>query len=180
MGGMSPLDFLVNTLFDLYLIVVLLRIWLQLVRADFYNPLSQFTVRLTQPIIGPVRRILPNAGRLDSACLLLAIVVACLKVYLLAMLAGYYAPFVAVLVNGVMTVVQEVFTLLFWVLIIRALLSWVSQGYNPMEMALHQLTEPMLAPIRRVIPPVGGLDLSVLVLLIALQFLKMVLASAML
>ena len=67
---------------------------------------------------------------------------------------------------------REQLNLLFWVLIIRALLSWVSQGYNPIEAVFHQLTEPMLRPIRKVIPPLGGLDLSILVLIIGLQFLQ--------
>jgi YggT family protein len=72
-------------------------------------------------------------------------------------------------------VIKEGLNLLFWVLIIRALLSWVSQGYNPIEAVFHQLTEPMLRPIRKVIPPLGGLDLSILVLIIGLQFLQILL-----
>ena len=73
-----------------------------------------------------------------------------------------------------MTLLKETFNIIFWVLIIRAILSWVSQGHNPVEAVLHQLTEPMLAPIRRILPPMGGFDLSILVLLIGLQFFSLV------
>ncbi len=81
------------------------------------------------------------------------------------------------LFGAIAVLIKEAFSLLFWVVVIRAILSWFSQGRNPMEHLLHQLTEPLLNPIRRVIPPVGGLDLSVLVLLVALQFLEILVQS---
>lgn len=170
---MNATHFLINTLFDLYLMVVLLRLWLQLAKADFYNPFSQFIVKATHPIIAPMRRFLPSIGSLDTATLVLALVIGMLKVFVLnLMLGGGELYFLGLLISGVLVVLKEVFSLMFWVLIIRALLSWVSQGYNPIEGVLHQLTEPMLAPIRRILPPMGGLDLSVLVALIALQFVQ--------
>jgi len=131
---MNSMSFLINTLFDLYIMVVILRIWLQAARADFYNPFSQFIVKVTQPVVGPLRRMIPSLGSIDLATVLFA--------YLLCVL----------------------------VLLIRAILSWVSQGRSPIEYVFHQLTEPMLAPIRRILPAMGGFDFSVLVLFIALQF----------
>ena len=171
---MNAAYFLISTLFDLYLMVVLLRLWLQLVRADFYNPFSQFVVKATHPIVGPMRRILPSMGSLDTATLVLALAVAMLKVTTVTLMfsGGELNP-VFIAISGALVVVKEIFSLLFWVLIIRALLSWVSQGYNPIELVLHQLTEPLLAPIRKVLPPLGGLDLSVLVVLIGLQFIQL-------
>lgn len=177
---MNATYFLISTLFDLYLMVVLLRLWLQLVRADFYNPFSQFVVKATHPIVAPLRRVLPSIGSLDTATLVLALAIGLLKVTVLAMMFGNGAinP-VAIAISGTMVVFKEIFSLLFWVLIIRALLSWFSQGYNPIEMVLHQLTEPLLAPIRKVLPSMGGLDLSVLVALLALQFLQLLLQDLM-
>lgn len=169
---MNATTFLISTLFDLYLMVVLLRLWLQLVRADFYNPFSQFVVKATHPIVGPMRRILPSIGSLDTATLVLALLVAMLKTGLLAMLAGIPVMLPGLLISAAFSVISEMFQLLFWVLLIRAIMSWFSQGYNPIEMVLGQLTEPLLAPIRRVIPPIGGLDLSIVVLLIGLQFVQ--------
>lgn len=169
---MNATTFLISTLFDLYLMVVLLRLWLQLARADFYNPFSQFVIKATHPIVGPMRRILPSIGSLDTATLVLAIFIATLKLILLSLIADIPILLPSVLIGAAVNVVGEVFQLLFWVLLIRAILSWFSQGYNPVEMVLGQLTEPLLAPIRRIIPPIGGLDLSIVVLLIALQFLQ--------
>ena len=88
------------------------------------------------------------------------------------MIAGIPIMIPGVFISALMNVIGEAFQLLFWVLLIRAILSWFSQGYNPIEMVLGQLTEPLLAPIRRVIPPIAGLDLSIVVLLIGLQFFQ--------
>ena len=175
---MSATVFLVDTLFSLYLMVVILRLWLQLARADFYNPMSQFVVKATHPIVGPLRRIVPSIGRLDTATLVLAIVVAALKLIALGAMAGAGLNPVTILILAVITVVKEALSLMFWVLLLRAILSWVSQGQSPIDYVLHQLTEPFLAPIRRVIPPLGGLDLSVLIAIIALQFLQLLLQDA--
>lgn len=171
---MNSAQFLVGTLFDLYLMVVLLRLWLQLARADFYNPFSQFVVKATHPIIAPMRRILPSIGSFDTATLVLALIVGMLKLTVLNLLVGVAEfNFAVLFMGGVFIVVKEIFSLMFWVLVIRAILSWVSQGnYNPIEVVLHQLTEPMLTPLRRIIPPMGGLDLSILIALIGLQFLQ--------
>ncbi|MDA8622145.1 YggT family protein [Psychrosphaera sp.] len=170
---MQATQFLVNTLFDLYLMVAILRVWLQLARADFYNPVSQFVVKATNPLLIPLRRVVPGLGGIDWAGVLLVFFVAFAKVATLQLLFGDAFPWVGILIASVISVVQEVFTLVFWVTIIRAILSWISQGYNPIEALLHQLTEPVLAPVRKVIPPLGGLDLSLLVFLIGLQFLQL-------
>lgn len=169
--------FLFDTLFNLYLMVVLLRIWLQLSRADFYNPLSQFVVKATNPLLIPLRRLLPSIGKLDTGAVVLALLVGALKVLLVQLMLIGQLDLIATLVGAVVTTVREAFSLVFWVLIIRAILSWFSQGRNPMELVLLQLTEPLLAPVRRVIPPIGGLDLSVLVVLVALQFLQILLQN---
>lgn len=170
---MNATYFLISTLFNLYLMVVLLRLWLQLVRADFYNPLSQFVVKATHPLVAPMRRIIPSMGRLDTATLLLAVIVAGLKMVTLSLMFGGNLNPIALVIVSVMDVVKETLSLMFWVLLLRAILSWVSQGQTAIDYVLHQLTEPFLAPIRKVIPPIGGLDLSVLVAIIALQFLQL-------
>jgi len=167
---MQATQFLVSTLFDLYLMVAILRVWLQLVRADFYNPVSQFVVKATNPILVPLRRVIPGLGGIDWAGVFLVLLVAFAKISAIQLLFGQGYPVLEIVISAAITSVKEVFSILFWVTIIRAILSWISQGYNPIEALLHQLTEPLLAPIRRFIPPIGGLDLSLLVFLIALQF----------
>ena len=170
---MNAMQFLISTLFDLFLMVVLLRFWLQWAKADFYNPMSQFVVKATSFAVKPLRKIIPGLGGLDLASLLLAYLVAVAKIStLMLVIYGEWAP-QPVFVQALITVLKEGLNLVFWVLIIRAILSWVSQGYNPIEAVFHQLTEPMLKPIRKILPPMGGLDLSVLVLIIGIQFLQM-------
>ncbi|QXO17067.1 MULTISPECIES: YggT family protein [Vibrio] len=169
---MNAMSFLISTLFDLYIMVVILRIWLQAARADFYNPFSQFVVKATQPVVGPLRRVIPSVGSLDLATILFGYVLCILKYVALILIASggsvvFSADF---LLLGLLSLIKAAGGLLFWVLLLRAILSWVSQGRSPVEYVFHQLTEPMLAPIRRVIPVMGGFDLSVLVLFIVLQF----------
>ena len=172
---MNATVFLVDTLFNLYLMVVILRLWLQVVQADFYNPLSQFIVKATHPIVGPLRRVIPSIGRFDTATFVLAVAVCALKIVTLALMFNGNLNPLGVLILSVVGVVKETLSLLFWVLLLRAILSWVSQGRSPIDYVLYQLTEPFLAPIRKVLPPLGGLDLSVLVAIIALQFLQLLL-----
>jgi YggT family protein len=169
---MNAMSFLVNTLFDLYLMVVILRFWLQLVRADFYNPFSQFVVKATQPIVAPLRRILPSIGSIDTASVVLAFTVVLVKMLVLTLIAGAAIDIVTLLLFSVVAVFKNAGVLLFWMLLIRAILSWFNQGYNPVVMIMSQLTEPLLAPLRRIIPPIGGLDLSVLLLFIAMNFIN--------
>ena len=175
---MTASHFLVETLFGLYLMVVILRLWLQLVRADFYNPFSQFVVKVTQPIVGPLRRVIPAMGKFDTATFVIALIIACLKTFVIVSLVrGLSIDPLSLMIVGVIEVIKEVFNLMFWMLIIRALLSWVSQGQNPIEYVIAQLTEPFLRPIRKIIPPIGGLDLSILVAIIALQFVELLLTQ---
>lgn len=169
---MNAVIFLVDTLIGLYLMVVLLRLWLQLAQADFYNPLSQFIVKATHPVVGPLRRIIPSIGRLDTACLFFAIVIAALKIVVLSLISyGEVSNPLGILVTSIYIVIGEAFRLILYVLIIRAVLSWVSQGQNPIEFLMQQLTEPLIAPVRRIIPAMGGLDLSPMVVIITLLFL---------
>ncbi len=169
--------FLLDTVFNLYLMVVLLRIWLQASRADFYNPLSQFVVKATNPLLIPLRRMIPSIGKLDTGAVVLALVVSAGKMLLIQLLLLGQFDLIGLITGALLTTLKEAFSLLFWVLIIRAILSWFSQGRNPMELVLVQLIEPLLAPVRKIVPPIGGLDLSVLIVLVALQFLQILLQS---
>jgi len=169
---MNASFFLIDTLFGLYLMVVLLRLWLQWARADFYNPLSQFVVKATQPVLAPMRRMIPSVGSFDLATLVLALLIAFAKLALFKGMGLLRVDFSFLVVISLLTVLKEAGSMVFWVLIVRAILSWVSQGRSPIEYVLYQLTEPFLAPIRRVIPVIGGLDLSVLVAFIVLQLLN--------
>lgn len=174
---MNATYFLITTLFNLYLMVILLRLWLQWVRADFYNPLSQLVVKATHPVVGPMRRVIPPIGPFDTATFLFALIVSAAKICtVLAIFGGRFDP-LGILLTSVFDVISEGLTLVFWILILRAILSWISQGNNPIEYVTMQLTEPFLRPIRNILPPLGGLDLSVLVAIIALQFIRILIGD---
>jgi len=160
------------SIFNIYLMIVVLRLWLQLAKADFYNPFSQFTVKATQPIVGPLRRFVPSLGPIDTATLLFAVLIAFAKIITYALIAqGSVPPLLSAFIFSILNLIYQVMWLIFIILIIRAILSWVSQGNHPVEMVMGQLTEPLLRPIRRILPPMGGLDLSVLIFLLGLQFI---------
>jgi len=167
-------QFLIVTLFNLYIMVVILRLWMQLARVDYFNPVSQFIVKITSPILTPLRKILPTLGRFDIAAAFLAVALSALKFFIIVhlQLGGFPFGVLELFVTSIQATIVTALTLIFWILLIRAILSWFSQGRHPMEFVMAQLTEPLLAPIRRIIPPIGGLDLSVLVLIIIVQFLR--------
>ena len=174
---MQTLIFLITTLFDLYLMVVLLRVWLQWARADFYNPLSQFTVKATHPILAPLRRIIPSLGGLDLAGVLLAWLVALLKFVVMSLLLGGLPQLSVLLIFSLLMVLKQAGSLLFWILVVRAILSWVSQGRSPVEYVLMQLADPLLRPIRNLLPSMGGIDFSPMVLVLLLYVINMGIAE---
>ncbi|AHF74962.1 Integral membrane protein YggT involved in response to extracytoplasmic stress (osmotic shock) [Candidatus Sodalis pierantonius str. SOPE] len=164
---------LFKTLIDLYIMVLLLRIWMQWTRCDFYNPFSQLIVKITQPVIGPLRRVIPALGPLDSASLLLALILAMIKFPLLMLIEVHVLILDPIfLLVGLLALLKAADELVFWVVIIRSLLSWVSQGRSPMDVVLYQLTEPLMYPIRRILPAMGGIDFSAMVVILILYALN--------
>ena len=170
---MLTLTFLVTTLINLYVKVLLLRIWMQWARCDFYNPFSQFVVKITQPVIKPLRRVIPSIGPLDTASLLLAYVLSVLMFTLVFALQSSVFLFDPVfLYFGLVSLVKAAGVLVFWVIIVRSLMSWISQGRNPVDFVLIQLTEPLMAPVRRFLPAMGGIDFSAMVVILILYMLN--------
>jgi YggT family protein len=158
---MSALIYIVQTLFALYLGVVLLRLLLQWSRADFRNPICEAIVRLTNPLIVPLRRILPPIGKVDTASVVAVILVAIVEVVILTSLAGATLDPLFVLRAAALEIAHAVLWLYFYAIFLYALISIVAPGgYTPLHSLLTALCEPVLRPIRRVIPPLGGIDLS--------------------
>ena len=172
----NPLVFLIQVLFGLYILVVMLRLLLQLVRADFYNPLSQFIVKVTTPVLHPMRRIVPGVKGIDLSSLLLAWILKSLELFLIALTLGLGANLLAALIWSIPALVSLTINIFLVALIIQVILSWVNPGgYNPAASLIHALTEPLLRPVRRTIPTTGGLDFSPMLVIIGLVLLKMLL-----
>jgi YggT family protein len=167
--------YILQTIGSLYLLIVLLRFILQLVRADFYNPLSQFIVRATHPLLKPLRKIIPSFAGLDLASLVLAILVQLVLMALVLMLMGYGLDNpLQLLVWSIIGVTALFIKVFFFALIISVILSWVAQGsHNPAAELINQICEPLLAPIRRILPSLGGLDLSPIVAFLILNLIDM-------
>jgi YggT family protein len=167
--------YILQTIGSLYLLIVLLRFILQLVRADFYNPLSQFIVRATHPLLIPLRKLIPSVAGLDLASLVLAILVQLVLMALTLMLLGYGLENpLQLLVWSIIGVTALFLKVFFFALIISVILSWVAQGsHNPTAMLINQICEPLLSPIRRILPSMGGLDLSPIVAFLLLNLIDM-------
>ncbi|GJL82271.1 MAG: hypothetical protein DHS20C01_19050 [marine bacterium B5-7] len=161
--------FLIESVVGFYLLVVILRFLFQLFRVDFYNPLTQFVLVLTNPPLKPLQQFIPGIFGFDMAAVVLAIVIAVIKIALIAMLKGYPLDMGAAVILAIADVLQTIVYIFIFVTFARAIMSWFQQGgYSPLTRLLDSLSEPLLAPIRRVLPPVGGLDFSPFVLIILL------------
>jgi YggT family protein len=173
---LDPLVFLIQALFGLYIAVVLIRFLLQWVRADFYNPFSQFIVRVTTPVLRPLRKIIPSYGGLDTASLALAWILESLELALLALLLGYSVFPIGALLWAVPALLELAIDIFLFAILIRVILSWVNPDpYNPGVALLQRLTDPLLRPAQRLIRPIGGVDLSPLAVMIALVLLSKIL-----
>lgn len=170
--------FLISTLFGIYILAVMLRFLLAWVRADFYNPLSQFLVKVTSPTLRPLRRWIPGVGGIDLAAVALMLGLKLIELWLVYRVAGYSPGLGGLSVLAVANLLSLAFYVFLIAILIQVVLSWVAPGtYNPAVSLIYSLTEPILRPIRRLLPPMGGLDLSPLVALIALQLVSMLLIA---
>lgn len=154
--------FLIDTLFWLYILAVLLRFLFQLVRADFYNPFSQALVAITNPTLLPLRRMIPSLYGIDFAALVLVLVLQVVKNVLLGLIFGQWYNLLGLIVYSAAELLQMTVYLFIFLIFIRVLLSWVAPygGHNPVTGLLFSVTEPLMRPARRLIPPLSGLDLS--------------------
>ena len=169
--GAEIIHFLIQTIAGIYLFAVVLRLLLQACRADFYNPISQLVVRITDPVVRPLRRVIPGFAGIDFATVLVALAIQMLTISVLLLLLGYglINPLI-LLAWSAIGLVSLVLRFYFIAIIVMIILSWFAQGvYHPAILLLHQLTEPIMSPFRRLLPPLGGLDLSPIIVLLVLQ-----------
>lgn len=162
-----------------YMTVVLLRFLLQLARADFYNPISQFVVKATNPPLRPLRRIIPGWGGIDGAALVLAIIIQAITLFLIVIALNSGIPSInplTVLVWAVLNVASLIVKIYFWSVIAVVVVSWIApQSGHPAIQLVAQITEPVMRPVRNLMPSMGGLDLSPIVVFLILNVLDVVL-----
>ena len=169
-------NLVIETISSLYVMIILMRFVLQLSRADFYNPISQFVVKATNPLLIPVRRLIPGFAGIDIASLVLAILVQSLAMGIKVAVLGYAVenPINILLLAAVLTASLLV-KIYFWSLIIMIIASWIAPGSShPALLLINQITEPLMKPFRAILPPMGGLDLSPIFAFLSLQVVEIV------
>ncbi|MCU7891800.1 MAG: YggT family protein [Candidatus Thiodiazotropha sp. (ex Ustalcina ferruginea)] len=172
----NPLVFLVQTLFGLYILAVLLRFLLQLARADFYNPISQFLVKVTNPPLKILRRIIPGIGGIDLSSIILAWLLKAIEILLILVISGSAVNLLGPIVWALPELVELMINIYLFAILIQVILSWVSPGsYNPASALLYSITGPVMRPAQKLLPPTGGIDLSPMLVMIGLVLLKMLL-----
>ncbi|WP_114416818.1 YggT family protein [Marinospirillum perlucidum] len=175
--GMGMASF-IQLLFHLATFVVVLRFLLHLSKADYFNPITQGIVKATNPVVRPLQTVLRPYRRLDLASLVLAILIKSLGIFLALQLMGELAGIGSILIGGVAGVIKTILDLYFFALIISIILSWVApQAAHPGALLVYQITEPLLAPVRRLIPSLGGLDLSPIFVFLGINLVSSVLVG---
>jgi YggT family protein len=163
--------YLIDVLLGLLLLIVVLRFMLQWVRADFRNPIGQFIIRFTNPMLNPLRQVIPGRGTIDIACGILAFILAFVKIWLITAISKFSFAISGLLLYTLADLLKLVIYIFMGAVIIRIIASWIApQGsYNPLMSAVYALSEPVMAPARKLIPPLGGLDLSPIAVFIFLN-----------
>ena len=171
--------FIINLVFGLYLAAVMLRFLLQTIRADFYNPICQFLITVTNPALKPLRRWIPGYMGIDWPSILLLVLLQLLEICLIALLISGHIPS---LISMPVIIASKLLGLLIWIyiiiIIIQAVISWIQPGsYSPFTVLLYQLSDPLVRPVRRYIPVTGGIDWSPFVVLISLNLALILLVA---
>jgi YggT family protein len=173
---MQAVIFILDALLTLVVVAFLLRLLMPLVRADFRNPIGQAVLQFTNPLVMPLRKLLPPAGRIDAASVVALLVVQLAKTAVLRLVAGAGLASVPLLVGSLRDLAGTVLQCYFVAVLLYALLSWLAPGgFGAGAQLLARICDPLLNPLRRIIPPIGGLDLSALFVLIGLQALQILL-----
>lgn len=176
--GVEIASFLIEAVFSLYIAAVLLRLLLGFARASFNNPLSQFLVKITNPILVPMRRFIPSIGSIDTSAVVLALLLTFVKVSLLLLAQTHSIQFPASIILAVGELIKSIIWIYLVALILQAVISWVgnTQG-NPIIPLINSLTAPILRPIRKVVPLVGMMDLSPLVAILGLNIVLIIVSN---
>ncbi|MDQ2076586.1 YggT family protein [Marinimicrobium sp. ABcell2] len=172
--------YIIRTLGSLYLLLVLLRFLFQLVRADYYNPISQFVAKATNPLLMPLRKVIPGFFGVDVAALVLALAIQWALIQAVLVLAGIGIVYPLLAIGWALVgIISMVLTVYFWALIISIIVSWVAPfSQNPAIMLIRQLVEPVMAPFRKLIPPLGGIDITPIFAFMTLHVLNQFLVPA--
>lgn len=163
--------YLINTLFDLYLIVLSVRLILAWVRANYFNPITRFIIKVTQPLVSPVRRILPTYWGFEFSTFFWIVIFELIKILLISMIVSNGFNLSILLIFALLGSIKMILTVFFYAILIGSIMSLLTPGYTPLSEVLMQLSSPILKPLRRLIPSISGIDITPIPALIILQIL---------
>ncbi len=180
MNSMTDISiYLIQALSSLYLLIMLLRFLLQLCKANFYNPVSQFIVKATQLPLGPIRKIIPPANNIDFASLLAAMAIQLLAIELTLLIAGGgFIPLTTALLWSLIGIASMLLNIFFYGLFAAIIVSWVMpQSHHPAIALIWQLMDPVMTPFRKILPNMGGIDLSPILIFLLINVLRIVVGN---
>ncbi|MGH1538010.1 MAG: YggT family protein [Gammaproteobacteria bacterium] len=177
----NVLDFLIHVAFTSYIYAIIIRMLLGYTRADFYNPFSQFILTITNPVLTPLRKFIPSIGQIDTSAIALILVLKFIELAVRGFLIGKQVLLSALILPAIVGVLNQVINIFIFAIIILVVISWVAPNMhgqsNPITPILRSITEPLIRPARKLIPPVGIFDLSTFAVLIVLYCIKIFLLS---
>lgn len=179
----NALLFTIQTIFSSYIMIVLFRLMLQLVRADFNNPLAKFTVKITNPLLLPLRMIIPGFAKIDCAAIVLALILQATELYLILLVKGFGVAASAVSISGLCIwslgeLLDLTLAFLFFATLIQVVYSWIQPGqYHPSIALLERVTNPLFTPVRRVLPNFGMIDISPIAVIFLISLSRMLVAE---
>ena len=164
---------LVNALFGILLAIVVLRVLLQATRANFYNPICQLLYKATNPVLMPLQKVVPNWRNWNLGGVIVAWLLAIVWIFAITALSGLAPNPLGAVVLGLAKLVDFVLVMLFWIILIRVILSFVSSDFdNPVVPLLYKISDPVLKPFQRFLPRPGGIDFSPLVATLAIYIAR--------
>ncbi|KUJ72801.1 YggT family protein [Thiomicrospira sp. WB1] len=170
--------FLIQFIAGLVIFALMLRFLMRATRVDWHNPVVHFIAKVTNPLCAPANKLLPRPNRWDWPAIVTALIIQALTVVLIGYLAGKNFGLSVIVISSITEVMNQLLDMMFWLIIIQVILSWVSQGYNPNTAIFEQLTQPILAPFQRFVPPMGGLDLSPIVAILVIKLTQIVVVGS--
>jgi YggT family protein len=168
--------FIVGLLFDFYITILMIRLMLALVHADYYHPITQFVIKLTNPIVKPLKRILPDIRGFEISTLLVMLIVSALKFFIIIMASFGVPNIIGLFILAFAELLNLFFQTLTIVVILQALISWINP-HSPLYPMLYKMTSPLMRPIQRMIPPISGIDISPIFVVIIFQLLIIVMVN---
>jgi YggT family protein len=179
----NALLFTIKTIFSIYISIVLIRLLLQFVKADFYNPVAQFIVTATNPIIKPLRRFIPGWFGVDWSCVLVALGLQATETILSLLVKGYSVPPTAISISGLLIwslgeLIDICLVIFLFATFVQIIASWIQPNqYNPLTLLCEQITAPLFKPVRRFVPNFGMLDFSPIVVIFLIILMRLLIAD---